>query len=136
MNKYEIDFQLAPPHMHIRNAAEQAIRTYKNHFISGFSTTDPYFPIRYWDRLISQCVITLNLLQNSRVNPALSAYTYLFGTYDFDKSPMAPPGTRLIVKVINLATAHHGYIMAHRVGILVHHLTTTDVCSITCPQLP
>ena len=36
MKKYEIYFQLAPPHMYRRNAAEQAIRTYKNHFIAGF----------------------------------------------------------------------------------------------------
>ena len=54
IKKYEIDFQLAPPHMHRRNAAEQSIRNYKNHFISGFSMTDPDFPIRKWDRLLSQ----------------------------------------------------------------------------------
>ena len=44
--KYEIDFQLDPPHMHRRNAAERAIRNCKNHFIAGFSTTDPDLPIR------------------------------------------------------------------------------------------
>ena len=33
MKKYEIDFQLAPPHRHRINAAERAIRTYKNHLI-------------------------------------------------------------------------------------------------------
>ena len=97
MKKYEIDFQLDPPHMHRQNAAERAIRTYKKHFISGFSTTDPYFPIIKWDRLLSQCAITLNLLRNSRVNPDLSAYAYLFGPYYFNESPMAPPGTRMIV---------------------------------------
>ena len=42
-------------------------------------------------------MITLKLLRNSRVNPALSAYAYLFGTYGFNKSPMAQPGTRVIV---------------------------------------
>ena len=45
MKKYKIDFQLAPPHMHKRNAAEQESRTFKNHFVSGLSTTDPYLPI-------------------------------------------------------------------------------------------
>ena len=74
METYEIDFQLDPPHMHRRNAAERAIRTCKNYFISVFSTTDPDFPIIEWDQLLSQCVITLNLLRNSRVNLALSAY--------------------------------------------------------------
>ena len=46
MKKYKIDFQMAPPHTHRLNAAERAIRTYKDHFIYGFSTTDPDFPIR------------------------------------------------------------------------------------------
>ena len=97
MEKYEIGFQLAPPHMHRRNAAEQAIITDKKHFISEFLTTDHDLPIGKWDRLLSQCTITLNLLPNSRVNPALSTYAYLFGPYDFNKSPIAPPGTRVIV---------------------------------------
>ena len=45
IKRYEIDLQLAPPHMHRRNAAEQSIRTCKNHFIAVFSMIDPYFPI-------------------------------------------------------------------------------------------
>ena len=74
MKKYEIDFQLDPPHIHRQNAAEQALRTYKNHFISGFSTTYPDLPTSEWYQLLSQCVIILNLLRNSRVNPSLSSY--------------------------------------------------------------
>ena len=92
-----MEFQLAPPHMHRQNVAERAIITYKNHFIYGFSTTYPYFLISKWYRLLSLYSITLELLQNSRVNPALSEYSYLFGPYYFNKSPMAPPGTRVIV---------------------------------------
>ena len=46
MKKYETDFQLDSPHMHRQSAAEQAIRTPKNHFIYGFSTLDTDFPIR------------------------------------------------------------------------------------------
>ena len=46
MKKYEIYFQLYPTHMNRKNVAERAIITYKNHFISGFSTIDPDFPIR------------------------------------------------------------------------------------------
>ena len=41
--------------------------------------------------------ITLNLLCNSRVNPNLSAWAYLFGNYDFNRHPLAPPGTKVIV---------------------------------------
>ena len=60
---------------------------------------------------MSQCAITLNLLQNSRLNPTLSEYVYLFGLYNFYKSPMAPPGTRVIVhdKPGNRTSwGHHG----------------------------
>ena len=70
MKKYEIDFQLAPPHMHRLNAAERAIRTFKNYFISGFSSTYPDLPISKWDRLISQCVVTLDLLRNFQGKPS------------------------------------------------------------------
>ena len=59
--------------------------------------TDTDSPTREWDLLLSQWVITLNLLRNSRVHPALSAYAYLFGPYNFNKSTMAPPGTRVIL---------------------------------------
>ena len=97
MTKHKISLQFAPPHMHRRNVAEQAIRTFKNHFIAGFFTTDPNFPVSGRDRLLDQATITLNLLRQSRVNPKLSAYAYLFGNYDFNRCPMAPPGTRVVV---------------------------------------
>ena len=95
MTKYDVNWQLATPHLHRANAAERAIRTFKNHFIAGLATTHPDFPISEWDRLLAQAEITLNLLCNARVNPNLSAYAYLFGPFDFNSTPMAPPGTLL-----------------------------------------
>ena len=83
--------------MHRTNAAERAIRTFKNHLIAGLATCHPDFPLGEWDRLLEQCEITLNLLRNARVNPKLSSYAYLFGPYDFNQCPMAPPGTLLAV---------------------------------------
>jgi hypothetical protein len=59
----DIDFQLAPPHVHRRNAAERAIRTFKNHFIVALCSTNLYFPLNMWDELLPQCLITLNLLR-------------------------------------------------------------------------
>jgi hypothetical protein len=35
LRKLKIQYQLVPPHMHRRNAAERAIRTFKNHFMAG-----------------------------------------------------------------------------------------------------
>jgi hypothetical protein len=49
-----------------------------------------------WDILLPQAVITLNMLRTSRINPKLSAATCIFGQYDFNIAPMAPPGTRII----------------------------------------
>ena len=96
-DKEGITYQLVPPHIHRRNAAERAIRTYKNHFIAGLYTCDPRFPSREWDRLLPQCNITLNLLRSAHRNHSLSAYAALLGNFDFNTTPMAPPGTKVIV---------------------------------------
>jgi hypothetical protein len=36
------------------------------------------------------------MLRTSRINPKLSAATHIFGQYDFNRAPMAPPETRII----------------------------------------
>ena len=95
--KYKLNYQLTPPYIHQINAAERAIRTSKNNFLAGLASVDPSFPINEWDRLLPQAEITLNLLRTSRINPSLSAYTIINGNYDFNKSPMAPPGTKIII---------------------------------------
>jgi hypothetical protein len=92
----DITFQLVPPYSHRRNSAERAIRSFKDHFIAGLCSTDKSFPMHLWDRILPQAVITLNMLRTSRINPKLSAATHLFGQYDFNRDPMAPPGTRII----------------------------------------
>ena len=95
--KNNIDFQRVPPHSHRRNAAERAIQTWKNHFIAGLSSCDPNFPLSEWDHLLPQAELTLNLLRSSRRQPKLSAHACLFGNYDFNRCPLAPPGTKVII---------------------------------------
>jgi len=92
----KIDYQLVPPGTHRRNAAERAIRTFKNHFIAGLCSVDKDFPLHLWDRLVEQAVITLNLLRGSRLNPRLSAWAQFHGPFDFNRTPIAPPGIRVI----------------------------------------
>ena len=92
-----VEYQLVPPHIHRRNSAERAIQTFKNHFIAGLASTDPNFPLSNWCRLLPQAELTLNLLRPSRLNPKLSAYAQLEGTFDFNRTPLAPPDTRVIV---------------------------------------
>ena len=52
MTEEHIDFQLAPPKVHRRNAAERAIRTFKNHFNASLCSTDKKFPLKLWDHLL------------------------------------------------------------------------------------
>lgn len=92
----ESSYQLVPPAVHRANAAERAIRTFKNHFIAGLSSVDPNFPLYLWDRLIEQALLTLNLMRTSRINPKLSAQAQLHGFFDFNRTPLAPPGTRIL----------------------------------------
>jgi hypothetical protein len=47
-----VDYHLVPPHCHRRNAAERAIRTFKDHFVAGLSSVDPTFSLNLWDRLL------------------------------------------------------------------------------------
>ena len=97
--KNNVKYQLAPPHCHRTNKAERAIQTFKSHFLSGLATCDPSFPLREWDRLIEQATITLNLMRATRINPRVSAYTFMFGEYDYRSTPLVPPGIKLIAHV-------------------------------------
>ena len=90
------DVQKVPPGQHRRNAAERGIRTFKNHFIAGLSTTHPDFPLYLWDKLLPQALLSLNLLRGSRINPKLSAWAQVYGHFDFNRTPIGPPGTHVI----------------------------------------
>jgi hypothetical protein len=92
----DIKFQLVPPYSHIHNSAERAIRSFKDHLISGLCSTDKSFPMHLWYIILPQAVITLNMLRYSRTNPKLSAATHIFGQHDYTRARMAPPGTRII----------------------------------------
>ena len=92
-----VNYQLVEPNNHRVNAAEHAIRTFKNHSVEGLSSLHPKFPIYLWDKLLPQTFITLNLLQTSRMCPKISTYSHLHGTYNVDTTPLAPPGVRALL---------------------------------------
>jgi hypothetical protein len=92
----DVDYQLVPPRCHRRNAAERAIRTFKEHFVAGLSSVDPAFPLHVWYRLLPQAEITLNLLRTSRLHPQLSAAAHFHGLVDYNKTDFAPPGCKII----------------------------------------
>jgi hypothetical protein len=97
LHSKDIKFKLVTPHIHSQKASERAIQTLKNHFVAMLSSTDTQFPIHLWDRLIPHAVITLNLLRQSRINPNLLAHAQLHGIFDYNKTPLAPPGTKVII---------------------------------------
>jgi hypothetical protein len=58
---------------------------------------NPDFPLNLWDKLLPQCLITLNLLRRSRSNPQLSAKAHINRAFDFNRTPLAPPGTKVLI---------------------------------------
>jgi hypothetical protein len=84
--------QLVPPDNHRQNLAERAIQTFKNHFKSVLAGVADSFPMKLWDRLLPQMVLTLNLLQQSNAVPTISAWQYVHGNFDYNKMPLAPMG--------------------------------------------
>ena len=96
LRHYNVAFQRVPPKEHRANSAERAIRTFKNHLIAILCTVDPFFPLGEWDRLLPQAILTLNLLRSSRIHPSLSAHASIFGNYDYNRVPLAPPGTKVV----------------------------------------
>jgi hypothetical protein len=97
MRKANVEFQLVPPYDHRQNAAEQAIGIWKDHFVAGVASLDPTFPMHLWCRLMEQCTQTFNLMRPSRINPRLSAEAQLNGAFDYNKTPLAPPGTKVLI---------------------------------------
>jgi hypothetical protein len=97
--KANVEFQLVPRHTHRRNAAGRAVCMFKNHLCAGIATCDPNFPSQEWDRFLPQATITLNLLRASRLNPSLSAHAAIHGNFNFDfnATPLAPPGTKIVL---------------------------------------
>ena len=93
----QVTFELVPPNQHHRNAAERVSRTFTTYFLSGLATCNPAYPLQKWDRNIPQSAFTLSLLLNSRLNPKLLSWAYLFGNFDFNKSPLLPLGTKIIL---------------------------------------
>jgi hypothetical protein len=84
--------QLVPPDNHQRNLAERAIQMFKCHFKSVLAGVDDSFPMQLWDKFLPQTTLTLNLLRQSNVAPTVSAYQYIHGSFDYNKTPLAPLG--------------------------------------------
>jgi hypothetical protein len=118
-----------PPRCHRRNAAERAIRTFKEHFVAGLSSVDPTFTLNLWDRLLPQAEITLNLRRTSRLHPQLFAAARFHGLVDYNKKALAPPGCKIIAhekprnRRMWAPHGQHGYSL----GPAMHHYRCQNV---------
>ena len=92
-----IKYQLIPTSNHRAHNSERAIKKFKNHFIAGLCSVDKDFHLQLWDILLHQATISINLLRKSITLPHISAYTHIFGEFDFNCTPLSPPGTRVVI---------------------------------------
>jgi hypothetical protein len=106
-----MNIHLLPPHNHRVNTAKRATATFKEHFISALATVDRSCLLQLWDDCLPQVKLTLNLLQFSQWDPKKSANKEVNGKFDYNKTPLAPLGTKGLVyddTAIRVSWAPHG----------------------------
>ena len=97
-DKWGVEFQLVPPDMHRRNAAERAIRSFKAHFLAILVGVASNFPRNLWDILPPKTEMTLNMLQQAVPDPAISAWDFFSGKkFNYSAMPLGPLGISIIV---------------------------------------
>jgi hypothetical protein len=95
---WKATYQLVPPDIHRRNLAERAIQTFKARFLSILSGISKSFPNYLWDKLLPQTELTINLLRQSHIAPAMSAWEYYNNApFHFDATPISPCGCPVII---------------------------------------
>ena len=116
-------FQYTMPDMHRTNPAEGAIKTYKACAKSILANLPSTFPLGYWCRLIPHIDISVNIMRPCRQNPLLSAWAALEGEFHFDATPLAPPGTEMLIHKRASCRASWGFNAkkSRYVGACLHH---------------
>ena len=133
MHKENVDFQLTPSGIHRRNTAERLIQTFKAHLIAGLCTVDPKSPLNLWDKLIQQAILTLDLLRPSNTNPHLSAYVHVHGSFDYNRTPLLPPGIKVLAHIRsdeNASWAPHA-IHSFYIGPIMDHYRCHKIWTLT-----
>jgi hypothetical protein len=118
-----MNIHLVLPQNHRVNAAERAIATFKEHFLSALATVDKDCPLQLWDNFLPQVELTLNLIRFSRRDPTKLANKEVNGKFDYNKTPLAPLGTKGLVyddPTVQASWAPHG-IDSYYVGPSLKH---------------
>jgi hypothetical protein len=85
-----VEYQLIPPYFHRGNATERAIRTFKEHFVTGTASSYTDLPLHLWDILLPQSEMTLNLLRTSTHHPQLFSASHYHGMIDYNNMILLP----------------------------------------------
>ena len=85
-------YQLVPPNNHRRNIAEEAIQTWKYHFIGVLSGAAANFPLNLWCQAIPQAKRQLLMLRQSNMFPKISAHVHVYGARNYNTAPFFPIG--------------------------------------------
>ena len=88
---------MVPPNVHRQNIAERDIRTFKANFLSVLAGVHPHFPKFIWDILLIQTELTLKILHQATINPRISAWEYLNGTFEYAETPLGPIGCKIVI---------------------------------------
>ena len=107
MRELNKTFQLVQPHIYRRNSVERAISTFKDNFISGPKD----LPLHLLCQILPHAILTINLLRKYCMNPKLSEYAKLHGEFNYDATPLALPGTQVIIHekpTVRVTCASHG----------------------------
>ena len=94
----DVEFQLVPPDMHQRNAAERAIWSFKANFLAILAGVASNFSRNLWDLLLLQTEIMLNILRQAASDPAISAWDFFSEKkINYGATPLGPLGINVIV---------------------------------------
>ena len=97
---WKASYQLVLPHVHRRNAAEQAIRRLKTHFLSVLDGVNTSFLGYLWNILLPQAELTLSLQLQATRNTSMDRLITM-------PHHLAPWVAKLSSK-LRLETANHG----------------------------
>ena len=108
---WKVEYQLVLPNIHRRNAAKCSIFKFKAHFLAILLDISKDFPQNLWDILIPQTEITLDLLRQSKLKPATSAWGNFNGPSSYNHAPL---GCKVIMH--NKTSAPHSWDLRRNCG--------------------
>ena len=105
---------------------KKAAHIYTSCFKSVIAPLPSTFPISYWCLLLKQIDLALNIVQPCRQNPKLSACAVIEGEFNFGSTPIAPPGTEMLMYVCpeNRRSFGHNANKAWYIGPCLKHYRT------------